>query len=268
MERTRRTPPTLRAAPLAVAVALALGALQAPAPEAAERGAVSAGAPPASEARSKKTGKRKPREIVVVGSRAKPEAEPPGTTTPRLAAPSGVSGTPPSIAPLDIKKLNLKSPKNRPPRLPYFTQLGPTPVAKVPMQWVSCGPNCTEWKLASSHGNLKIKGWIDMYCPAGTTLTYLAYRPQGGQETVVKQGQTKIQGYSKTVWPKPFTAAQLEKACQKALKGYPGSNPPVVKKLITTTVYARGRCSDSATVHERGYPVTLKLQCVPPPTPG
>ncbi len=107
-----------------------------------------------------------------------------------------------------------------------------------------------------------------MYCPAGTMLTYLAYRPQGGQETVVKQGQTKIQGYSKRVWPKPFTAAQLEKACQKALKGYPASNAPVAKKLITTTVYARGRCSDSATVHERGYPVTLRLQCVPPPTPG
>ena len=415
MDTTHRTPRTLRAAPLAAALALALGALQAPAPEAAERGAVSAGPPPASEAKSKKTGKRKPRESVrpLEGSPAsagptalpglvvtEPENDPitsalvewaekvknepalraplsevgrkprsdrhshgwsrptvagrdPARLVPlvrklrqihgeilragrrmtpeqarayerRLKAlvaridrgsgscagspqpgsqkscfckcdsayPKGGgpysdlywmtcalgcltmkpdwagSGTPPSIAPLDIKKLNLKPPKNRPPRLPYFTQLGPTPVAKVPMKRVSCGPNCTEWKLASSHGNLKIEGWIDMYCPAGTMLTYLAYRPQGGQETVVKQGQTKIQGYSKRVWPKPFTAAQLEKACQKALKGYPASNAPVAKKLITTTVYARGRCSDSATVHEQGYPVTLRLQCVPPPTPG
>ena len=266
MERTRRTPPTLRAAPLAAAVALALGALQAPAPEAAERGAVSAGAPPASEAKSKKTGKRKPREILVVGSRAKPQ-ENASRGPSRIKTPKSGTG-----APVLGTTVGNKPPGHHVPRVPYFTQLGPTPVAKVPMKWVSCGPNCTELKLATSHGNLKMKGKIGMSCPAGVALTALKYQPHWAkQKTVVFEGPLdgNINGYWKTLWVEPFTAAQLEKACQEALKNYPGSNTPVVQKTIKTNFYVSGRCADSITVYSRTYPVTLRLQCVPPPpTPG
>ncbi len=263
MDTTHRTPRTLRAAPLAAA--LALGALQAPAPQAAEPGAVSAGAPPASEAKSKKTGKRKPREIVVVGSRAKPQQNASRGPS-RLKSPKAGTG-----APVFGTTVGNKPPGHHVPRVPYFTQLGPTPVAKVPMKWVSCGPNCIEWKLATSHGNLKMKGKVGMSCSAGVALTDLRYQPHWAQQqTVVFQGPPNgnTSGYSKTLWLKPFRAADLEKACQEALKNYAGSNAPVVKKIVKTDVHVSGRCADSMTVYSRTYPVTLRLQCVPPPTPG
>ncbi|HHC72108.1 MAG TPA: hypothetical protein ENK54_04355 [Thiotrichales bacterium] len=271
-------------------------------------GDVSGTASPASEGRSKTTGRRKPREIVVVGSGASarpaaPEAPArplthkaqdkrglphlPILTGDNVAAPKG-SGTRANLphdeiltgdwvlatgggaGGLAISGTVLRD-RPRAPRVPFFSQLGQTPVAEVPMQPVSCGPNCTEWKLATAQGKLGIEAKVGMSCPAGAAVTYLAYQPNDSQNTtVVFQGPPggNTKSLWKTVVAKPFTAARLEQACDEALQQYPLGQAPVVEKLIKTKVNARGQCSDSITTYERQYPVTLRLRCVPPPPVG
>ncbi len=285
---------------------------------------ISTAAPPAAEARSKTTGRRKPREIVVVGSGASARPTAPGTAARPLAprapgtrslphdeiltgdmgvapkAPSG-RGVPhiPALpeggvaAPKAPGTRSLPhdeiltgdmgvAPKGgaggivlrdrpRAPRVPFFSQLGQTPVAEVPMQPVSCGPNCTQWKLATAQGKLGIEAKVGMSCPAGAAVTYLAYQPNDSQNTtVVFQGPPggNTKSLWKTVVARPFTAARLEQACDEALQQYPLGQAPVVEKLIKTKVNARGQCSDSITTYERQYPVTLRLRCVPPPPVG
>ncbi len=329
---------------------------------------ISTAAPPAAEARSKTTGRRKPREIVVVGSGASARPTAPGTAARPLAprapgtpslphdeiltgdmgvapkAPSGrgvphITALPEGgvaapkapgtrslphdeiltgdmgVAPKApsgrgvphipaLPEGGVAAPKapgtrslphdeiltgdmgvapkggaggivlrDRPraPRVPFFSQLGQTLVAEVPMQPVSCGPNCTQWKLAIAQGKLGIEAKVGMSCPAGAAVTYLAYQPNDSQNTtVVFQGPPggNTKSLWKTVVARPFTAARLEQACDEALQQYPLGQAPVVEKLIKTKVNARGQCSDSITTYERQYPVTLRLRCVPPPPVG
>ena len=155
------------------------------------------------------------------------------------------------------------------PGVPVFQQIGRTPVATVPMKPVPCGPGCTRWKLASSHGNLKLKARVGMGCPAHSTLTYLAYQPLGGSPVVLvdSPGEQNSGGHWSTRWTEPFTTTNLELACDAALRAQQGNGPihavTTAERTVKKTVRVEARCGAHSRPFVKLWPVTLRLRCVP-----
>lgn len=147
-----------------------------------------------------------------------------------------------------------------------FSQLGSTQ-AYVPMEHeleVINGNEVLTHVLATESGNLNMKGKIGMRCPAGRTVTYLAYRPQGQQRTVVVDGDTHQTDYDRTITMQPFSLEDLETAGQAALGGsWVGNNPhpntpETVKKALHKSVQVWGQCSGLA-AETQAFPVTLSI---------
>ena len=149
---------------------------------------------------------------------------------------------------------------------PSMKQLGST-LANVPMRHGSCGHDCETHVLAQRTGNLDVRFKLEMSCPAGTDVIHLSYQPAGHNTTVVVGGPSGANGFSQTIAAQPFTAAELEAACQQALGGSwpipdPHNNPTAtVQKGVHKSIEAWGQCSGWTNKAKRTWPVTLSLTC-------
>lgn len=148
---------------------------------------------------------------------------------------------------------------------PSMKQLGST-LAKVPMEHGSCGLDCATHVLAQN-GNLGVKFELEMSCPAGTDVVHLSYQPAGHNTTVVVGAPSGAGQYSQTITAQPFTAAELEAACQQALGGsWPipgghGNTSATVQKGVHKSIEVWGQCSGWANKVKRTWPVALSLTC-------
>lgn len=133
--------------------------------------------------------------------------------------------------------------------------------AEVPMKHGSCGLDCGIHVLASA-GNLNLPFDIGMTCPAGTTVVDLA---AGG--TTVLQADSGQASFSKTVNLQPFTAQELETACQTALGGgwaLPNSHSntsPTTDTSVSETIKVSGRCSGWANTVYQDFQASLSVTC-------
>ena len=149
---------------------------------------------------------------------------------------------------------------------PSMKQLGST-TAKVPMKHGSCGLDCATHVLAQKSGNLDVKFKLEMSCPAGAQVVHLSYKPAGHNATVVVGAPSGASVFSQTVAAQPFTAAELEAACQQALGGswpIPGNHDnasATVQKGVSKSIEVWGQCSGWANKAKRTWPVALSLTC-------
>lgn len=149
---------------------------------------------------------------------------------------------------------------------PVMQQLGST-TAHVPMKHGSCGIDCSTHVLASQTGNLDVKFKIEMGCPAGTVVSHLSYQPDGHNTTVVVAANSGASLISKTIAAQPFTAAELEAACHKAMGGdWPTGNgdpnlSPTLRIGVHKSIDVWGQCSGWANKAKRTWPVALTLTC-------
>jgi hypothetical protein len=149
---------------------------------------------------------------------------------------------------------------------PSMKQLGST-LAKVPMKHGSCGLDCGTHVLAQTTGNLDVKFKVEMSCPGGADVIHLSYRPAGHDVTVVVGAPSGASELAQTIAAQPFTAAELEAACQQALGGswpLPNSHSnttATVQKGVDKSIEVWGQCSGWANKAKSTWPVTLSLTC-------
>jgi hypothetical protein len=160
---------------------------------------------------------------------------------------------------------------------PTLSQLGGA-TAKVPMKHGSCGLDCGIHVLATQSGNLDVPARIGMTCPAGTSVNAVEYQLAGQGVTAVVGAGTGKGTFSKDVKIQPFSKAELEAACQKALGGsWPlpdlhRNAQKTVQATLKESVRVWGRCTSWANKALKTYPVTVTLTCedqsFPPPPVG
>ena len=106
-----------------------------------------------------------------------------------------------------------------------------------------------------------------MSCPPGLVVDQLWVRPQGQDVVKVVDAPTGQAAFSQTIKLRPFSAKELEAACQAALGGsWPlpdthNNAQKLVKKVVKESVQVWGRCSTWANSASRSYPVTLTVTC-------
>lgn len=139
--------------------------------------------------------------------------------------------------------------------------------AKVPMKHGSCGLDCGIHVLATQTGNLRIPFKISMSCPSGSSVSFLAYRLKGFDQNKVVDGGPAPSKYLKELSLKPFSANELEAACQEALGGgwaKPGSHNNTQQKVTTNLqekIEVWGQCTGWANQVKRSYEARVKLTC-------
>ncbi len=149
---------------------------------------------------------------------------------------------------------------------PTMKQLGSTR-AKVPMKHGSCGLDCATHVLAHRTGNLDVSFKLEMSCPGGAQVIHLSYQPAGHNATVVVGAPSGAGEYSQTIAAQPFTALELEAACQQALGGsWPipgghGNATATVQKTVHKSIEVWGQCGGWANKAKRTWPVALTLTC-------
>jgi hypothetical protein len=145
-------------------------------------------------------------------------------------------------------------------------QLGGT-TANVAMKQGSCGLDCGTWVLATAGGNLSVPFKIGLACSPGKTAVYLAY--QLASDKLVKlldrdSGQLSV---AQTLDLQPFSAADLEKACQAALGGSwakpnsPKNTSSTAHTHLAETIRLWGRCAGETANAMRDFPVNLAITC-------
>ncbi|MEO1621863.1 MAG: hypothetical protein AAFU53_12640 [Cyanobacteria bacterium J06632_3] len=164
---------------------------------------------------------------------------------------------------------------------PSFAQLGSTQ-AYVPMKQESFMVSGNEWNrhiLATTSGNLDMRAQVEMKCPAGSTVNYLAYIPQGQNLKLLVNSDTNQQTYTRTVTFQPFSLEDFESVGQELLggvwhssNGHPPLRSATVRKTLKKNVQARGRCTGWANSQTKSFPVTLTVTFedtdFPPPPEG
>lgn len=180
------------------------------------------------------------------------ESQATARVAPRAAAPSRVGGLTAPAAPAG--------------GTPSMKQLGST-LAQVPMKHSSCGLDCATHVLAQKTGNLDVSFKLEMSCPGGADVIHLSYQPAGHNATVVVGAPSGVSAFSQTIAAQPFTAAELEAACQQALGGsWPipgghGNTTATVQKGVHKSIEVWGQCSGWANKAKSTWPVTLSLTC-------
>lgn len=150
--------------------------------------------------------------------------------------------------------------------IPVLKQTGGT-TAKVPMKHGSCGLDCGTHELATQSGNLDVPFKISMSCPAGTKVSFLAYKMKGQNQVKVVSQATGASSYSKNVKLKPFSKSELEESCRVALGGnwpQPGQHKNKSKTVTSNlqeSVKVWGQCTGWANQVTRNYPAKVKLTC-------
>lgn len=163
------------------------------------------------------------------------------------------------------------------PGVPTLTQLGGAG-AKVPMKHGSCGLDCGIHVLAVSSGNLGVPVRVGMTCPAAVKVDGVEFQLAGQGVTALVQGNTQKSSFSKEIKVQPFSKAELEAACQKALGGsWPlpdlhHNTEATVETELQETIRVWGHCTGWADKAVKEYPVKLTVTCsdqsFPPPPVG
>lgn len=148
---------------------------------------------------------------------------------------------------------------------PFLQQLGGT-AATVPMKHGSCGLDCGTHVLATTSGNLDVPIKLGLTCPSGLKVTYLGFQPQGAPLSPVRFGPAP--SVVKNLSIQPFSASDLESACQAALGGSwaqpnrHNNRRRTVKKTIQKSVRAWGECTGWPSKTFKDTVITLTLTCV------
>jgi hypothetical protein len=149
---------------------------------------------------------------------------------------------------------------------PTLAQLGSSS-AYVPMKHGSAGTDASTHVLANRMGNLDMKLKAGMTCPDDRTVIHVSAKPVGANAVTFVGANTGDEVYSANVTMQPFSANELEVACQKALGGAwatPGDHNNAtqsVKKTISKKIEVWGQCSGWANKAKRTYTVLLTLTC-------
>lgn len=149
---------------------------------------------------------------------------------------------------------------------PTLAQLGSSS-AYVPMKHGGAGLDVSNHVLATRMGNLDMRLKVGMTCPDDRTVIHYSAKPAGGNAVTFVNANTGNDEYSANVTMKPFSASELETACQKALGGAWASNnshnntTQSVKKTISKKIEVWGQCSGWANKTKRTYTVLLTLTC-------
>lgn len=146
-----------------------------------------------------------------------------------------------------------------------LAQLGGT-TGKVPLIHGSCGLDCATHVLPPASGALEVSFKLDVSCPHGV-VDQVWVQPQGQRLAKVVNAPTGNADFSQTLKLQPFSKAELERACQKALGGswpLPGSHKnsgKTVQTKVTDAIQVWGRCSTCPANTMQSFPVALTLTC-------
>lgn len=149
---------------------------------------------------------------------------------------------------------------------PTLAQLGSSS-AYVPMKHGTVGLDASNHVLANRMGNLDMQLKAGMTCPDDRSVIHYSAQPAGGNAVTFVNANTGNDEYSANVTLKPFSADELEAACQRALGGTWASGndhhntTQSVKKTISKKIEVWGQCSGWANKTKRTYTVLLTLTC-------
>lgn len=149
---------------------------------------------------------------------------------------------------------------------PTLAQLGSSS-AYVPMKHGSAGLDASNHVLANRMGNLDMQLKAGMTCPDDRSVIHYSAKPAGGNAVTFVGASTGNDEYSANVTMQPFSANELETACQKALggawaePGHHNNTTQSIKKTISKKIEVWGQCSGWANKTKRTYTVLLTLTC-------